>query len=74
MKITKVDLDMQARFVDGPDAYGFGTTQSAAKLSNSQISRLLKLNLIKVCRAVYCVGQTDHNGFVRSGIHYCKAK
>ena len=52
MKITKVDLDMQARFVDGPDAYGFGTTQSAAKLSNSQISRLLKLNLIKVCRAL----------------------
>lgn len=72
MKITKDDIMMQSRFVDKPNTYGFGTTQSDAKLSREQIARLLKLNLIKVCRQVNCIGIADHRGFVRSGTHYCK--
>ena len=72
MKVTKNDITMQSLFVDKADTYGFGTTQSKAKLSNKQIQRLLDLKLIKVCRQVNCVGIADHNGFVRSGTHYCK--
>lgn len=72
MKVTAADLELQSRFVDYPNAHGFGTTQSDAKLNNKQIDRLLKLKLIKVCRAVRCEGLTDHNGFKRSGTHYCK--
>ncbi|ADM80149.1 hypothetical protein phiAS5_ORF0306 [Aeromonas phage phiAS5] len=73
MKITKVDIELQSRFVDKGDSYGFGTTQSAAKCSTAQIERLLKLGLIKMCRDVKCVAQKDFRGFVRSGTHYCKA-
>lgn len=73
MKITKADIELQSRFADTADSNGFGTTQAKAKCSNEQIARLLKLNLIKVCRGVHCIGQKDHAGFVRGGTYYCKA-
>lgn len=73
MKITKNDLLLQSRFVDKGDSCGFGTNQASVQLSNKQIQRLLALNLIKVCRVVNCIGSHDHNGFTRSGTHYCKA-
>lgn len=49
-KITDEDRALRERFVDEPDSYGFGTTQSEARCSNEQIKRLLKLGLIKMCR------------------------
>ncbi|AAQ17837.1 hypothetical protein Aeh1ORF171c [Aeromonas phage Aeh1] len=73
MKITKADIELQSRFADTANSNGFGTTQSKARCSNDQITRLLKLGLIKVCRGVHCIGQKDHGGFVRSGTDYCKA-
>lgn len=72
MKVTKQDLELQSRFADTCDGWGYATTQAKAKVSNEQIKRLLKLELIKVTHSVNCIGQKDHNGFVRSGTHYCK--
>ena len=72
-KITDGDRALRERFVDEPDSYGFGTTQSEARCSNEQIKRLLKLGLIKMCRRNSCVGLKDHHGFVRSTTYYCKA-
>lgn len=72
MKVTENDLELQSRFVDHPDVYGFGTTQCSANLSIKQIKRLLALNLIRECRTVNCEGLKDHSGFKRSRIHYCK--
>lgn len=49
MKITSSDYDMADRFVYVPtSSYGYGTYPGDAKVSPDQLTRLLKLELIKL--------------------------